>query len=174
MNIEKKTKIRTERLVLTSYDEKDLESLTSLLMNKEISKTFMIPDYKTKEEYINLARKLIQFSKIEDKKHLEYGIFLDGQFIGFINDCGYDEKEIEVGYVIDPLHRGNGYATEALQASIQDLFDMGFEKVKAGYFIENEASHRVMLKAGMRDTDEEDSEEYRSVLHRVKYCEINK
>lgn len=170
--IKKKKMIITERLTLHPTSEQDIEGLVSLLTNEEITKTFMVPKYETDEEYAALARKLVEFSRIEDTVHLEYGIYLQGKIIGFINDCGIDEDTIEIGYVIHPDYKGNGYATEAVKAVIEDLRDMGFRKVKAGYFEENPASCRVMEKSGMHKTDEEDEEEYRGTVHRCLYCEI--
>ena len=41
---------------------------------------------------------------------------------------------------------GHGYATEAVRAVLEELRDMGFRRVTAGYFEGNEASHRVMEK----------------------------
>ena len=81
----------------------------------------------------NLAEKLIDFSREEDTTHLEYGICLNGKIIGFINDCGIKDEEIEIGYVIHPDNQGHGYATEAVRAIICELREMGFRKVIAGY-----------------------------------------
>jgi ribosomal-protein-alanine N-acetyltransferase len=55
-----------------------------------------------------------------------------------------------LGYVIAPEHQGKGFATEAVQACIHELFRMGYEHVRAGYFEGNTASRRVMEKLGMQ------------------------
>ena len=50
-----------------------------------------------------LVKRWISFSQLEDDEHLEYGIYLGEELIGFVNDCGvYDE--IEIGYVIHPRY----------------------------------------------------------------------
>lgn len=167
-----KREIRTERLTLKAYSYSDKDFLVELLRNKEISMTFMIPDYKTIKEYRELADKLILFSQYDDIKHLEYGIYLNDILIGFINDCGYDDNTIEIGYVIDPQYKNRGYCTEAVKAILQYLKELGFKKVIAGYFIENVASKRVMEKCGMHHIDREDEEEYRGIIHKCNYCEI--
>lgn len=171
MQIRQKEELRTRNLVLRSYEEKDIEALARLLENEEIAKTFMIPEYESHERYVELAGKLASFSKTSDTGHLEYGIFKDNNLIGFINDCGFDEEEIEIGYVIDPSYWGKGYATEAVKAVLEDLKEMGFKKVKAAYFEHNKASFRVMQKCGMNSIDYVESETYRGVEYRCLYCE---
>lgn len=48
---------------------------------------------------------------------------------------------------------------------------MGFRKVKAGYFEENEASRRVMEKCGMKQLSYTDEIEYRGITHKCLYYE---
>ena len=48
----------------------------------------MVPEFESLEQVEKLAKKLIVFSQKDDTKHLEYGIYLDGKLIGFVNDCG--------------------------------------------------------------------------------------
>ena len=168
----KKPLIRTERLTIKPYAPSDTERLAALLTNRVITETFMVPEFETLGHPTALAAKLVAFSQPEDTKHLEYGIYSGGVLIGFINDCGIEEDEIEIGYVIHPDYKGHGYATEAVGAVINELRGMGFKKVTAGFFSENTASRRVMEKCGMVQNDEEDEEEYRGVTHKCYYCEI--
>ena len=170
--IKKKALIVTERLTIRPYALKDVDGLVNLLINPEIGKTFMVPDFDSLEKAEILAKKLIDFSKIEDTKHLEYGIYFEDKIVGFINDCGIEGDEIEIGYVIHPDYQGQGYATEAVQAILSELCEMGFRKVTAGYFAENVASRHVMEKCGMQMTDVTDEEEYRGKHHICHYCEI--
>lgn len=170
--IKKKAWIQTERLIIKPYSVEDMDGLVDLLMNPQITKTFMVPKFESVEQVKNLAEKLIDFSRVEDIEHLEYGIYLDGEIIGFINDCGKNDEEIEIGYVIHPDYQGHGYATEAVRAIICELRETGFHKVNAGYFAENIASRRVMEKCEMQQTAVTDKVEYRSERHLCRYCEI--
>lgn len=43
----------------------------------------------------------------------------------------------------------------------------------AGFFEENTASRRVMEKAGMQVSELVEEEEYRGIIHKCYYCEIN-
>lgn len=171
--IKKKALIETERLTIKPYALEDVDGLVDLLINPEITKTFMVPKFESLEQAEKLAKKLIVFSQENDTKHLEYGIYLDEKLIGFVNDCGIEDEEIEIGYVIHPDYQGQGYATEAVRAIICELREMGFHKVTAGFFEENTASRRVMEKSGMQQTNVTDEEEYRGEHHICCYCEIS-
>lgn len=172
LSIRKKAAIRTKRLTLKPYAQEDIPALAKLLQNKEITKTFMVPDFETKAQVAVLVQKLISFSSLADTRHLEYGIYLNDALIGFVNDCGIEEDSIEIGYVIHPDYQRRGYATEAVQAILHELKKMGFRKVTAGFFAENTASRQVMLHCGMHPIEYTDKEEYRGQIHTCCYCEI--
>ena len=141
----------------------------------EEGRIFVLPPDTRPEEgahIYNAAGKKIVPGFMEDDKHLEYGIYLGGQMIGFVNDCGVDGDEIEIGYVIHPRYQGHGYATEAVRAVIGELREMGFRKIVAGYFSENTASFRVMEKCGMQQLDRTEVEEDRGEKHICRYCEL--
>ena len=169
----KKPCIRTERLTLMPYRAEDRERLVEMMLNPGSTETFMVPDYPTMDEYRELADKLIFFSRMEDTTHLEYGIYKDGFMIGFVNDCGHDDTAIELGYVIDPAFKGNGYATEAVRAVMDELREMGFQKVLAGFFEGNIGSRRVMEKCGMHLNGNSDDEEYRGRVLKCFECEAD-
>lgn len=170
--IQKKAFLKTQRLTIKPYAPEDLSELVNLLSNPEIAKTFMVPKFESHEQMESLAKKLIAFSRQEDTRHLEYGIYLGEKLIGFVNDCGIKEEEIEIGYVIHPDNQGHGYATEAVRAILGELREMGFRKVTAGYFAENAASCRVMEKCGMHQSAVTDEVKYRGEHHLCRYCEI--
>ena len=90
---------------------------------------YWLMNFETRDKEVELAKKLVGFSQIDDTNHLEYGIYLAGKLIGFINDCGFENNEIEIGYVVHPDYQGQGYATESVKAVIEDIRDMGFKKV---------------------------------------------
>ena len=61
-----------------------------------------------------------------------------------------DEPLAEFGYWIARDHWGLGYATEAAKAALVWASEgWGKRAVRAGHFVENEASGRVLVKAGM-------------------------
>lgn len=109
----KKALIKTERLCIKPYTLEDFSGLAELLANPEITKTFMVPKFESFEQMENMIKRLISYSRTEDTKHLEYGIYFDAKLIGFINDCGVKNEEIEIGYVIHPAYQGHGYTYRA-------------------------------------------------------------
>lgn len=74
----------------------------------------------------------------------------------FIGSCGLQENWIpehsraEIGYVLSREHWGRGLMTEAVSAVIRVAFErLGLNRVEARCIAGNEASMRVLEKAGM-------------------------
>lgn len=170
MKTSKALVINTDRLCLRPIAEEDKEDMIELLTNDEISKTFMISDFKSHNEEVQLFEALKTMS-VSDK-HFVYAICLNNKIIGFINDVNINDKEIELGYVIHPSQKNKGYATEVLQKAIQIVSELGYSAVKAGAFEENLASMRVMEKCKMTRIEQEDTIEYRGKNHRCIYYEF--
>jgi len=164
--------IKTNRLIIKSLSINDRKEMIDLLNNNEIKKTYMIPDFVNEEESIEYFNKLLNIS-LNDKHYLN-GIYLNNYLIGMINDVYIDNKEIEIGYFINPIYWNKGYATEALKAMIDYLFNIGFKRIIASYFEENIASSRVMAKSGMKHIDFTDNILYRNKNHKCRYYEIIK
>ena len=170
--LRKVDELKTPRLSLKAYEENDKNALVDLLLNEEIKRTFMIPDFKTREEAEVMYNQLKDFSHSKD--HFEYGIFLKDKLIGFINDCVIEKDTIELGYVIHPDYRGNGYAPEALRAAINELFRVGYNHIIAAFFEENPSSKRVLEKCGMQKLNKDDYIEYQGSPHHCFYYGISK
>lgn len=168
---EKKAEIRTERLLLKGYAPSDRDAVIDLLQNEEISRTFMVPEFESREQAEMLFNRLLEIAAQPDR--IEYGVYLGDRLIGFVNECGMDGDSVEIGYVIDPACRGQGYAPEAVCAVIAELFRMGFPRVIAGYFEENAASRRVMEKCGMHPIDKTEDDDYRGSVHHCFYMAID-
>lgn len=161
-----KKEIITQRLRLSEIKEEDKAGLIRILSDEELGKTYMIPDMtdgKTRDAIFERYRAL---SSSEDR--FAYGVFLQNRLIGVIHEVEVKDKEIELGYFIDPAKQGKGYATEALAAAISALGSKGIT-VTAGAFEENEASLRVMEKCGMERTGFTEDIEYRGKTHKCVY-----
>ena len=144
----------------------DRESMLDILCDSKVNRTYMLPDFAAREQAEPLFQRLMDFSCSTCETHFVYGIFRDDQLVGMINHCGVEGDTMELGYVIYPDHWNKGYATEALAAALRELFRMGYTRVKAGHFVENPASGRVMEKCGMRKLEETSDITYRGVVHR--------
>lgn len=89
----------------------------------------------------------------------EFGGDLVGDFMVRVEDAWAQtdvaplaaRRQVELGWVLDPGHTGNGYATEAVTAIIDYCFDaLQAHRIVAGCFIDNESSWRLMERVGMR------------------------
>ena len=134
-------------VMLRPFTSDDADSLIDILMDEKVKQTYMLPDFAARADAKPLVERLVALSQAEDR--FVRGISVDGRTVGMINDVDISGGAVEVGYAIDSRHWGRGYATEALKAAMESLFDRGFETVKAAAFEENAASFRVMEKAGM-------------------------
>ena len=161
----KNKSIKTERLVIKVIKNEDIEALVNILKSKEIAKTYMLPIFTCKDDVYKLANRFIILSNDEDK--YVYGIYLKDKIIGFVNEVEKDDDCIEVGQVIDPNYQNKGYATEMLKEVIKDLFTLGYKKVKAGFFIDNITSKKVMEKCNMKKIDFEEDITYRDEAHHL-------
>lgn len=164
--------ISAGRLILKPYSPNEQEDMVELLSNEKIKETFIIPDFNTRDEVISFFKKIMEFSYSE--RHYVRGIYNNQSLIGFINDVSIEDDVIELGYVIHPSFHNRGYATEALRAAIEDLFQKGFGEVIAGAFSDNTASLRVMEKCGMQRIDKEEDIFYRNKLHSCIYYSIKR
>ena len=75
-----------------------------------------------------------------------------GQLAGAIGlELNSGDHNAELGYWVEAVHRGNGYATEAAKAVIQFAFEqLGLHRVYAHHLTRNPSSGRVMIKVGMQ------------------------
>ena len=169
---DKPIEIITERLCMRSIVDEDQEDICSLLTNEIVAATYILPDFKSKEEVIRLFLRLKELSSV--KSRFVYGIALKGKIIGLINDVHINDETIELGIAILPDYHNKGYATETLKAAINALFDMGYSTIKTGAFETNLSSRRVMEKVGMTKLTTTESIDYRDSTHRCALYEIKR
>ena len=162
---------KTERLEVRPMTPEDREDILDLLTDETVGKTYMLPEYKYREEAEPLFLRLVELSR--DEKRYVAGVYLDGRFIGMMNETEIKDKQVEMGYAYLPAYYNRGYATEAFSGAIRYLLNHGFETVLAGAFSENPASLRVMEKCGMEKQDYTDEIDYRGVTHTCIYYKID-
>lgn len=158
---------QTKRLQVRPICADDREAVLDLLTNEIVAKTYMLPEYKCREEAEPLFQRLVQLSR--EKGRYVAGVYLDAQFIGMMNETEIKDKQIEMGYAFLPAYYNQGFATEAFRGAIDYLLAHGFETVVAGAFSENTASLRVMEKCGMGKRKYTDEIEYRGIHHTCIY-----
>lgn len=154
---------QTNRLEVRPMSIEDKEAILDLLTDEIVGRTYMIPEYSSREEAEPLALRLIELSYAQGR--YVAGIYLNAIFIGLMNETEVKDNQIEMGYALLPAYHNQGYTTEAFSGAIRYLHSHGFETVLAGAFSENAASLRVMEKCGMRRCSQMDEIEYRGEVH---------
>lgn len=158
-------------ITLRTITPNSLGELAELLRNDIVNQTYMIPDL-TQEEAIALAQKIALRS--EDPSRYVRGVYLDDTLIGMLNDVATENGTVELGWALHPRYYNRGYATQAVQLAIEELFAKGFTTVEAGAFPDNAASLRVMEKAGMKRIDKTEEVTYRGVTYHCIFCAIER
>jgi RimJ/RimL family protein N-acetyltransferase len=159
--------LHTERLTLRAGTAQDARSTYEYRRLEKVSRwlTFLPSDF---EEY------RITFA---DPARLAAAVIveLDGETIGDfmlrIEDAWAQTEvadsahrcQAELGWVLDPVHTGHGYATEAVREMLRFCFeDLGLRRVVANCFADNTDSWRLMERIGMR----REAHAVRDSLHR--------
>jgi RimJ/RimL family protein N-acetyltransferase len=146
--------VRTERLTLRAYAPQDLDALWSFEQLPAVQMWLGWAPH-TRDE---LAAAM---NKSSTTTHVM--VLADDDLIGHImitprdswaqSDVAARAKglEAELGWMFDPAHGGQGFATEAIGAAIGLCFDsLRLRRVQAGCFADNTASWRLMERLGMR------------------------
>jgi len=147
--------IKTNRLTLRPLEISDAEVLQRIYQTEDILRYFpptVSPTLETIQRYV-----MRQKEHWDKYRYGHWGVVPNGQsqVIGWAGLQFLPElNETEVGYLLDKLHWGKGYATEAAQASIQ----FGFESCALDHIIalvhaDNTASRRVIEKCNMSYTE---------------------
>ena len=136
--------IETERLILRQFKEADYDDLFEYLAQLKDNEFEGYPGitYENGREQLAYRLNSEEFYAIELKA--------TGKVIGNIY-CGNREfHSKEVGYIINEKYQRAGYASEALQAVIQEVFRSGMHRIYAECDPRNECSWRLLEKVGMK------------------------
>lgn len=145
--------LHTDRLILRSWRESDLVPFAALNADPRVMEYFR--SVLSREESDAMAAKLSQ--NIDDRGFGLYAVEAPGRapFIGFVGvsipsfptpfaSC------VEVGWRLAHAHWGQGYATEAAAAAINDAFRrLDLDEILSFTVPQNHRSRRVMEKLGM-------------------------
>ena len=145
--------LHTPRLILRRIMRCDINDIFDYAHNPETSKFLLWYPHET------VADTRFYYRNVD--KRYKCGEFFDWAVIEkesgrMIGTCGFtsisemDEKA-EIGYVINPRHKGRGYATEAVMRVLEFAFsELSLERVEARYIIGNDRSRSVMDKCYMK------------------------
>lgn len=82
---------------------------------------------------------------------LHYQILRNEMFVGAfsIHTLNWNERSFEFGYWVDENFEGQGLVTRSLQAMIQEVFSLGWQKAVITCETDNTRSHAIARKLGM-------------------------
>ena len=148
------TLLETERLMLRSFTEDDLENLVELDSDPQVMH-FLTGGRATPPEVIQrevLPRFLRYDGSSEGFGHWAAIEKATGRFVGWFDFHPPDgSEEPELGYRLLRSAWGKGYATEGSRALLRKGFrELDVNRVTAETMAVNIASRRVMEKVGMR------------------------
>jgi ribosomal-protein-alanine N-acetyltransferase len=143
--------LETKRLLLREISKDDADGIFSCFSNENVTR------YYGQETLDNIeqAKGFVDFfaNSYKEKRGVRWGIELKGNQ-GIIGTIGFNawspkHKRAEIGYEIHPEHWRKGYTFEAVSKVIQYGFDeLGLTRIGAVVFMNNEASIKLLTKAG--------------------------
>ncbi len=147
--------IKTERLILRKWKEKDAEILYGLACDPDIGKGAGWLPHKDADYSRAIIRTLLMDDgeyAITLKEDPESPIGSIGVRIGSSPKRGIDrEDEAEIGYWLGKNYWGKGYATEALTELVRYSFvEVGLSRIWCGFFDGNERSRNVIERSGLK------------------------
>lgn len=144
--------LETRRLVLrriTREDRDDMFEYASLPCVTEYLLWDAHPDRRYTARYLSYLQSRYRAGDFYDWAVTDR---VSGKMIGSCGfaDIDFQNDSAEAGYVINPNYSGHGVATEALVEVIRFGFEnLGLNRIEARFMLGNNASLRVMQKAGM-------------------------
>jgi RimJ/RimL family protein N-acetyltransferase len=146
----------TERLLIRDFDGADLPDVHAMRSDPEVAR-FM--DFAP--ESLDGSRMWLEDVIFHNRKvpRVAYNLAIvhreDARVIGWIG-IGDSERypakgELGFGYMLNRTYWGQGYATEATRTIVDFGFAaLGGQRISAWCYVDNQASARVLEKAGLR------------------------
>jgi ribosomal-protein-alanine N-acetyltransferase len=145
--------IETDRLILRPFVMADAEDMFRNWANDpEVTKYLTWAPHGR----IEITREILKIwtSAYGKKDYYQWAMVIKetGDLVGSIGVVSYDDgnEHCEIGYCSAQKAWGKGYMTEALIAMMDYLFEtVGFHRISGIHYEGNDASCKVMTKAGM-------------------------
>ncbi|MBY0310836.1 MAG: GNAT family N-acetyltransferase [Phycisphaerales bacterium] len=142
--------LRTDRLLLRAFEERDAYPAAMLCGDFEIAATtLLIPHPYSRDHAIGWIR--MHHRAMIEGRGPTYVITCDGDLVGAIGlMVDRTHERAELGYWIGKAHWNRGFASEAARAMVDHGFDvLKLERIFAGHYAANPASGVVLKRAGM-------------------------
>jgi ribosomal-protein-alanine N-acetyltransferase len=145
--------LTAERLRLRQLAHDDAEAIMALFSSPEVLRFLNQPPTDTPEKAIELIDWLNGLYQKHEGVTWAITLKTDDQVIGSCGCVAWDRenRHVDIGYHVLPLHWGHGYATEAARAVVRWCFDhLDVHRIQADCTDGNIASERVLLKCGFK------------------------
>jgi RimJ/RimL family protein N-acetyltransferase len=147
--------VRTPRLVLRPFSERDLEPLLEIHSDPAAVRYVPYPPRDRAAVAAVLDRKVVNTAWRAEGDLLELAVTLgsSGELVGDVLLAlrSVEHETVEVGYIFAPRHGGHGYATEAVLALTGLAFDgLGARRLLARVDDRNVPSRRLLERLGFR------------------------
>jgi len=144
----KEMQIKTERLLITTFDESMIPSVHRNSLDEATRK--FVPDevFETEEAARGTVEFLIQAYDGEEGPFVYPITTLAGnENIGYVQAVWLEDESLEIGYKVAEKYTGKGYATEALKAFIPVVLDeLEISEIWGITSADNTASCKVLEK----------------------------
>lgn len=171
MNLIGSKTIETERLILRSSKMEEQKRLWEILMNPKVNKWYLVgakkhannPSHWTWETQETFYKSKVD--KADNNDVFVWSVFLKPLYtnsgyeevIGQVSaqENGEDITIRDVGWYMDPVYQGKGYATETAKAMIDYMFkEAEINGISSGAVKENTASCKIFEKLGFHKIGE--------------------
>lgn len=147
--------VPTERLRLRPFTRGDVEAVYAYRQREDVARYLFDVELSREECALAIQQRIgqVALETTDDKIILAVDRLETGTLIGEVSLIwrSVDARQGEVGWIFDPEHQGQGFATEAAAALLDLAFGEGdMHRVIARCDVRNLASFRLMERLGMR------------------------
>ena len=152
--------LETERLLLRTFQEDDVESMVAINQDKKVMQFF--PSVPNEEDTIAFIDKVIAHQEQHGFSLYATEIKQTGEMIGFVGLFtatfeAHFTPVVEIGWRLSSKHWNQGYATEAAKAALDYAFnERELDEVVSFTSVLNKPSIRIMQKIGLHTSSEDD------------------
>jgi ribosomal-protein-alanine N-acetyltransferase len=148
-----KMQLETERLILRSFREEDIDRMAQLFVNPDFM-CFSLGVFTERKQTVAFIEKVTRWDRAGIPS--QFAVVPCGEdviigYCGFFYHPGHGIEDIEIGYRLDPGYWNRGLITEAARAVRDHGFrDWDLSRVISLIHPENVPSRRVAEKNGMK------------------------
>jgi len=145
--------LETERLILRPIAQSDVPVLHPLINDVDVACTMLsTPHPYPRDEFSSFVNKALEAMERRERYEMAITQKETGLAFGAIRffNISWEHLRSEMGYWLGKQYWGSGYATEATKRMIRFGFEeLGLERIHAHCLTTNQASARVLEKAGL-------------------------